>query len=664
MLDEDIFERLIQFLPAKKVLNLIKYSKEYLDKFNMNMKCTKYYKMLEAISERDFYLLTGKIKKKTLTYLIKYDFFWKAENYVENLKCVESIRKLIVNRECFKKMDLFLENPEDGDDKNNIVRSYPFWKLYKGQPFDFCISSNLDLCQEEKDFLYNTVKKENTHLYLIISNENEIINWYVDNWKGNIYSLVFLSKNQTLLKNILNRPTMNLISELTITSELKGDNRILLFKEFLPSCVNLKSLDLKEFPTEKEGYGNFLPKKLEKLKLNFKDIYIMNTFNYMIDNDNVINSLEFNFELETGKSISEKLTDFNMDFNYIKKLKNLENLKMEFYYDGNIVSNELIEGLNGLSNLRDLKFVCDGNIKYEKINELNNPFLESIEISIDNLNISKIINNHQNLKNYILQYIGDLPQEEISKLKYSKNLENIKLTIIQEELLIPLFKQIQNNTPYPLLELYFRLGIHGYPGISNKTLQEMGMCFKYTPNLKKLHIIAAYNIKKGEKRNDLWIENLKYLKNLNYFELMFYELTIKELELFIKSIQNLDYLMEIKILDNCFKLEDVKEILSKYPLPNMLLKFNIFSQCVGDEENEEEDDDEQEEEEEEEEEGEEEEEQQKRRRNKKKKKNQKPKKKEKKKKKKEKKKKQKKYGGQLLSRIWETNKLVGYPDLD
>ena len=56
---------------------------------------------------------------------------------------------------------------------------------------------------------------------------------------------------------------------------------------------------------------------------------------------------------------------------------------------------------------------------------------------------------------------------------------------------------------------------------------------------------------------------------------MFYELTIKELELFVKSIQNLEYLMEIQILDNCFELDDVKEILSKYQLPNMLLKFNI-----------------------------------------------------------------------------------------
>ena len=651
MLDDNIFQRIIRFLPVKNILNLCKYSKKYLDGLGMNIKCSKYYKMLEAISERDFDLLTGKNKKKTLTYLIKYDYFWKAENYVENIKCVESIRKLIVNRECSKKMDLFLENPEDEGDKNNIVRSYPFWKLYKGQPFDLCISSNLDLCQEEKDFLFDTVKKENTHLYLIISNENEIINWYMDNWKENIYSIVFLSHDKTLLKNILNRPSMNLISELTITSELKGDNRKLLFKEFLQNCVNLKSLDLKEFPSEKEGYGNFLPKKLEKLKLNFKDIYIMNTLNYMIDDDNSINSLEFTFELETGKSISEKLTDFKMDFNYIKKLNHLEELKMEFYHDGNIVSNELIEGLNSLINLRNFKFVCDGNIKYEKINELNNPFLESIEISIDDLNISKIINNHQNLKNYVLQYVDNLPQEDISKLKYSKNLENIKLTIRQEELLIPLFKQIQNNNSCPLLELYFRLGIQGYPGISNKTLQEMGMCFKYTPYLKKLHIIAAYNINKGEKRNDLWIQNLKYLKNLNYFELMFYELTIKELELFIKSIQNLEYLMEIKILDNCFELEDVKEILSKYQLPNMLLKFNIFSQCVGDEENEEEDEEEEEEEEEE----------QKKRKNKKK--NQKQKKKEKKKKKKEKKKKQKKYGGQLLSRIWEMNELVGYPDL-
>ena len=650
ILDDNIFQRMIRFLPAKKIINLYKYSKECLDGLNMNNKCTKYYKMLEAICEKDFDLLTGKNKKKILTYLIKYDFFWKAENHVENLKCVEAIRKLIVNRECYKKMDLFLENPEDEGDKNNIVRSYPFWKLYKGQPFDLCISSNLDLCQEEKDFLFNTVQKENTHLYLIISNENEIINWYMDNWKGNIYSLVFLSKDNTLLKNVLNRPTMNLISELTITSELKGDNRKLLFKEFLPNCVNLKSLDLKEFPTEKEGYGNFLSKKLEKLKLNFKDIYIMNTLNYMIGGDNVINSLEFNFELETGKSISEKLTDFKMDFNYIKKLKHLETLKMEFYYDGNIVSNELIEGLNSLTNLRNFKFVCDGNIKYKKINELNNPFLESIEITIDDLNISKIINNHQNLKNYTLEYVDDLPQEDISKLKYSKNLENIKLTIRQEELLIPLFKQIQNNTPCPLLELYFRLGIQGYPGISNKTLQEMGMCFEYTPNLKKLHIIAVYNINKGEKRNDLWIQNLKYLKNLNYFELMFYELTINELELFVKSIQNLEYLMEIQILDNCFELDDVKEILSKYQLPNMLLKFNIFSQCVGDEENEEEDDEQEEEEEEE------------QKRKKKKKKNKKKNKKQKKKEKK--KKKQKKYGGQLLSRIWEMNKLVGYPDLD
>ena len=245
-MDDNIFQRIIRFLPAKKIINLYKYSRKYLDGLNMNNKCSKYYKLLEAICGRDFDLITGKNKKKILAYIIKYDFFWKAENHEENLKCVEAIRKLIVNRECYKKMDLFLENPEDEGDKNNIVRSYPFWKLYKGQPFDLCISSNLDLCQEEKDFLFNTVQKGNTHLYLIISNENEIINWYLDNWKGNIYSLVFLSKDKTLLTDVLSRPTMNLISELTITSELKDDNRKLLFKEFLPNCVNLKSLDYRK----------------------------------------------------------------------------------------------------------------------------------------------------------------------------------------------------------------------------------------------------------------------------------------------------------------------------------------------------------------------------------------------------------------------------------
>ena len=72
---------------------------------------------------------------------------------------------------------------------------------------------------------------------------------------------------------------------------------------------------------------------------------------------------------------------------------------------------------------------------------------------------------------------------------------------------------------------------------------------------------------------------------------MFYELTIQELELFIKSIQISEYLMEIQILDNGFELDDVKEILLKYQLSNMLLKFNNFSQYNGDKEKEEEDND-------------------------------------------------------------------------
>ena len=75
---------------------------------------------------------------------------------------------------------------------------------------------------------------------------------------------------------------------------------------------------------------------------------------------------------------------------------------------------------------------------------------------------------------------------------------------------------------------------------------------------------------------------------------MYYGLTIEELEIFLQSIQNLEFLYEIHFYDNNFSHDKVIKLLKKYKLPPQLRFFNIFSQCYKEEKdnkNDEDDDD-------------------------------------------------------------------------
>ena len=76
-----------------------------------------------------------------------------------------------------------------------------------------------------------------------------------------------------------------------------------------------------------------------------------------------------------------------------------------------------------------------------------------------------------------------------------------------------------------------------------------------------------------------WIENLKFLKNLNYFELYYYRLTNKELKLMIKSIRNLQFLEEFYIYDNKFEQSTILKLFLYYRIPPILKKSNLMSIC-------------------------------------------------------------------------------------
>ena len=79
----------MRFLPIKTILNIFKYSKNYLNLLGMNHKCLKYYHKLIALSEKNFELL---LDKNTICYLIKDDFFFGAPNYQEDSNCNQVIR--------------------------------------------------------------------------------------------------------------------------------------------------------------------------------------------------------------------------------------------------------------------------------------------------------------------------------------------------------------------------------------------------------------------------------------------------------------------------------------------------------------------------------------------------------------------------------------------
>ena len=318
---------------------------------------------------------------------------------------------------------------------------------------------------------------------------------------------------------------------------------------------------------------------LEKLVINFEDYKSMDTLNYMLLKDNNLKSLIMIFYFEdTGEDV-EKMKIYEMDFSYIKNLKKLNHLEMTFQDDNNgkIIPKNLIKGLNELEQLETFIISKEGNCKIEDINKIRINSLKKIDIFLEDYDIKTILENNNNLTDIKFFYLED---EE--NIKFPKNLEKINLSISSDKILFQLFKQIQAKS-FPLIELTFRVEwIIGK--LKYDTLEEMAKCFKLLPNLKKLNM--QFIIDKNDKRNTNWIKNIKFLKNLNYFQIMYYDFTIDELELFLQSIQNLEYLYEIIFYDNCFEGKKVTKLLSKYKLPPILKKFNIWSQCIDSDEEE------------------------------------------------------------------------------
>ena len=110
---------------------------------------------------------------------------------------------------------------------------------------------------------------------------------------------------------------------------------------------------------------------------------------------------------------------------------------------------------------------------------------------------------------------------------------------------------------------------------------------QFLPQLKSLGILVSPE--HNEKRNVEWIENIKYLKSLNNFELMYYTLTYKELKILIKSIRNLEFLEELYLYDNRFEQLKVLKLFFYYRIPPILKKSNLMSICYKDEDCEESD---------------------------------------------------------------------------
>ena len=258
MNNKNLFKTIMRFIPIETILNVFKYSKYYLNLLGMNHKCLKYYHKLKALSEKNFELL---LDKNTICYTIKDDFFFGAPNYKEDSNCIQAIRNFIVKQKLAKKMELGIDE-EDGD-KNQIL-NYQHWNLYKGQLFVLYVCSNSNISEEEKNFLLKKLKKEKTNIYIVIDkkgkNKNNFIDWLFKNWKESIYSLIFLEDiedRNILFKKILEKADANSIRELKINFDINDKEKILLFKNFLPNCSNLKTLTLNTYPGEKEGYGIF-----------------------------------------------------------------------------------------------------------------------------------------------------------------------------------------------------------------------------------------------------------------------------------------------------------------------------------------------------------------------------------------------------------------------
>lgn len=550
------FKRVVRFIPIEKTLNLFKYSKNILKKLNMNKNCIKYYKILKPIF---------KVSPKSLFDIKILSYILRNELTKENAKCLYTVRDFIFKQNFLYKDDNIYKL--DSDNLNLIINI----KMNK-KNLNLIVDSNLILSEDEEKLLFERIKPDKAILNLIIEKENKIINRFFKEMTK-FYSLnLFDINNNNLLKEILSVNNIHLIKELFIVNcNLDNDNRKMLFGNFLPKCTDLKTLILNDFPKESENFGNFLQncKSLEELQICFNNYNSFDTLNYMLLNDNHMKKLKLSFDCFDEINIL-------LDFSFIKRLQNLEYFELLLNDEGIIYPKNLFNGLNNIKALENIKFDFEECNQFEAINDIRNPSLKSLDIFCKGFDLKKILENNENLQKIDINYFDDISDK---KIKFPENLKTMILKIVDDKILFELFKQIQIK-PIPLLELDIR--VEWLLGkITNNTLHEMANAFKYLPLLKKLLIKGISKRYDNEnKRNTEWLQNLKFLKNLEYFEIMYYGLTIEELEIFMKSIQNLEFLFEIYFNDNNFSKDKVIKLLKKYKLPPQLRYFNIFSQCI------------------------------------------------------------------------------------
>ena len=457
--------------------------------------------------------------------------------------------------------------------------------MIKGKNIHLHVKSNLILSEDCEKMLFEKVKPDNIFLYLIIKNENKIVNRFLEEWISKIYSLELQHIDNNLFKKVLSVNKINLINELIITGDIDDDNKSMLFKDFLPKCSNLKTLILSDFPQKSENYGNFLEnsKSLEKLEIDFSNYKSLDTLNYILLKDNHLKSLKINFNLYGYDE-----TTYEMDFSFVKLLQDLEYFQLSIVGEkGMLLAKNLINGLNSIKKLKYMKIDFDGDLYFPDINNINNPSLKQIFIFCTINDFKTIIENNPNLEKINLFYFDYISDKQI---KFPEKLEKITLKIKDDKILLQLFKQIQLK-PLPLLELDIRVEWL-FGKITNNTFHEMAGAFKFLHKLKKLYIKGLGQRNDDNKGNIEWLQNLKYLVNLEYFEIMYYSLTIEELEVFLQSVQNLTFLFEIKFYDNKFSYDKVIKLLKKYKLPPQLRFFNLFNQCYQNEDDEDEDEDE------------------------------------------------------------------------
>ena len=575
---------LMRYLPMKKLLQIFKYSKENLSLLKLNLKSVKYYNIIKLMYKNN-------VKNLYDDNYIKYCVCQEFSK--ENIECIFKIRNLLARELKYKKVILDLKNDTIDENGDEILMNFSEYNYIINKNFYLTIYSDLKLSKEAEQFFYETIKKEETYLYIQINNKNDFIDKLIDNWKGYIYSITFLENiDKDIFIKYLKNDSINLISELIIKNNLEKENECkdLLFKYFLPKCINLKNLTINFLPKKSENYGNFLVNSIQLEKLTIISEYnTVDTLNDIIlDNNNII---KLNIEFELNAKDNNELKEFIIDFSFVKKLKNLKEIELKFYHSKKIIPKELFNSLNNLTKLEYIKIESNINTSIEEINNINNKNLNGFEIiSIMEFNSEKFINLHPNLS-YLK--IDSSDTNEYKNINFSNKLSHFYSITGNESLFFQLFKQIQLNQ-IPLIELHFKINFL-LGKMSYDCFHELANAFKYLPQLKSLGVLARPEL--NEKKNVEWIQNLKFLKNLNYFELYYYRLTDKELKLLIKSIRNLEFLEEFYIYDNKFEQSKVLKLFIYYKIPPILKKSNLMSityqkREISDEEEEEEEDEE------------------------------------------------------------------------